>query len=195
MKIKPDIFKIKHNNVSPKQGLVLVSEPFAPDSVFSRSVILLAEHNEEGTVGFIINKPIKRTLRQITKEFGNIDMKISIGGPVNNENIYFIHTYGKKIPGSIKIIDNLYWGGDFKVLQMLLESGTVDENKIRFFVGYSGWQKDQLKNEIKKDYWLVSDIDTKTVMHYDKEIWNKVVAKLDKRYSIWQYFPENPNLN
>lgn len=195
MELNLDIFKIKHNNIAPKQGLVLVSEPFAPDSIFSRSVILLAEHNEEGTVGFIINKPIKRTLQQITKEFGNIDMKVSVGGPVGNENVYYIHTYGKLIPGSIKIKGNLYWGGDFKVLQTLLESGTVDEKKIRFFVGYSGWQKGQLKGEIKKDFWLVSDIDIKTVMQYDKEIWNKVVAKLDKKYSIWQHFPENPNLN
>ncbi len=195
MELNLDIFKIKHNNIAPKQGLVLVSEPFAPDSIFSRSVILLAEHNEEGTVGFIINKPINRTLQQITKEFGNIDMKVSVGGPVGNENVYYIHTYGKLIPGSIKIKDNLFWGGDFKVLQTLLESGTVDEKKIRFFVGYSGWQKEQLKGEIKKDFWLVSDIDIKTVMQYDKAIWNKVVAKLDKRYSIWQHFPENPNLN
>ena len=195
MESNPDIFKIKHNNIEPEQGLVLVSEPFAPDSIFSRSVVLLAEHNNKGTVGFIINKPVNRKLSQLSKDFGNIDIKVSLGGPVENNNIYYLHTYGKKIPGSIKIKKNLYWGGDFKILQILIESGTIDENKIRFFIGYSGWSEKQLDKEIRKDYWLVSDIDVETVMNYDKEIWNKVVSKLDRRYSIWQHFPENPNLN
>lgn len=195
MEFNTDIFKIKHNNIIPKQGLVLISEPFSPDGIFSRSVILLVEHNEEGSVGFILNKPVTKKLAQLSKEFGNFDMKVSLGGPVGNKNIYYIHTYGNKIPGSIKIKDNLYWGGDFDILQTLVESGSLDESKIRFFVGYSGWSPDQLNSEITKDFWLVTDIDVDTVMQYDREIWNKVVAKLDKRYSIWQHFPENPNLN
>jgi len=195
METNPDLFKIKHNNIEPKQGLVLVSEPFAPDSIFSRSVVLLAEHNEKGTVGFILNKPLNKKLSQLSEEFGNFDIKVSLGGPVGNKNIYYLHTYGEKIPGSIKIIKDLYWGGDFKILQVLIESGSIDEKKIRFFIGYSGWSEKQLDDEIKKDFWLVSDIDIETIMNYDKEIWNKVVSKLDKRYSIWQHFPENPNLN
>jgi len=195
MKTEPDLFKIKHNDIDPEQGLVLVSEPFAPDSIFSRSVVLLAEHNEKGTVGFILNKPVNRKLSQLSSEFGNFDMKVSLGGPVANSNIYYLHTYGEKIPGSLLIKDDLYWGGDFNILQVLIESGAVDESKIRFFIGYSGWSEKQLDNEIKKDFWLVSDIEVETVMNYDKEIWNKVVSKLDNRYSIWQHFPENPNLN
>ena len=195
MELNVDIFKIKHNNKAPEQGLVLVSEPFAPDSIFSRSVVLLAEHNNKGTVGFILNKPLNRKLSQLSKEFGNFDIKVSLGGPVGNKNIYYLHTYGKKIPGSILIKDNLYWGGDFNILQTLIESGAVNESKIRFFIGYSGWSEEQLNNEIKKDFWLVSDIDVKTIMKFDKEIWNKVVSKLDRRYSIWEHFPENPNLN
>ena len=88
MELNSDIFKIKHNGIIPKQGSVLISEPFAPDSIFSRAVILLAEHNKDGTVGFILNKPIDRTLAQITEEFGNNGMKVSIGGPVENGNVY-----------------------------------------------------------------------------------------------------------
>jgi putative transcriptional regulator len=195
MELDTNIFKIKHNNILPKQGLVLISEPFSPDLIFSRSVILLAEHNEQGSIGFILNKPVNKKLPELTKEFGNFDMKVSLGGPVENTGIFYIHTYGTKIPGSLQIKDNLYWGGDFKILQTLIESGSLDESKIRFFVGYSGWSPEQLNGEIKKDYWLVSDIDVSTVMHFDREIWNKTVSKLDKKYSIWQYFPENPNLN
>ncbi|HIC87369.1 MAG TPA: hypothetical protein EYP03_03970, partial [Aquificae bacterium] len=58
----------------------------APDAIFSRAIILLAKHNENETIGFILNKPIKKTLSQISSEFGKNNMKISIGGPVGNEN-------------------------------------------------------------------------------------------------------------
>jgi len=195
MKVFSDIFKLKHNGIAPKQGSILISEPFAPDAIFSRAVILLAEHNKKGTVGFILNKPVNKTISQLSSEFGKNDMKVSIGGPVENNRIYYIHTYGNKIPNSIEIIKGLYWGGDFKVLQTALEEGGIDENKIRFFVGYSGWEPNQLKEEIKKDFWLVSDIDTKTIMKNNKKIWNETIAKLGEQYQIWQHFPENPNLN
>lgn len=192
---KYDIFKINHNNIKPKQGLVLVSEPFAPDSIFSRSIILLAEHNAEGTVGFILNKPFNRKISDFSSEFGNFDINVSLGGPVENQHIYYIHTYGEKIPGSIHIKDNLYWGGEFNIIQTLSEAGKLDKNKIRFFVGYSGWSSEQLADEIKKDFWLVSDIDADIIMQNDKKIWDKTVSALDKPYKAWQYFPENPNLN
>ncbi|MCF6185415.1 MAG: YqgE/AlgH family protein [Bacteroidales bacterium] len=195
MNKKHDIFKLKHNNIIPKQGLVLVSEPFAPDSIFSRSVILLAEHNKDGAVGFILNKPFNRKISDFSSEFGNFDMNISFGGPVESEHIYYIHTYGKKIPGSTQIKDNLYWGGEFSIIQTLSEAGKLEEEKIRFFVGYSGWTSEQLMREINKDFWLVSDIDVGTIMRNDKKIWNKTVSELEKPYKIWQYFPENPNLN
>ena len=190
-----DIFKIQHNTIKPKQGLVLVSEPFAPDSIFSRSIILLAEHNEEGSVGFILNKPFNRKISDFSSEFGSFDMNVSLGGPVESEHIYYIHTYGEKIPGSIHIKGNLFWGGEFRVVQTMSEIGKLDENKIRFFVGYSGWSSKQLINEIDKNYWLVSEIDVKTIMKNDKKIWNKTVSALEKPYRAWQYFPENPNLN
>lgn len=192
---KYDIFKINHNNIKPKQGLVLVSEPFAPDNIFSRTIILLAEHNEEGTVGLILNKPFNRKISDFSSEFGNFDINVSLGGPVESEHIYYIHTYGKIIPGSIQIKDDLFWGGEFKIIQIMSEAGKLDNNKIRFFVGYSGWSSEQLANEIKKDYWLVSEIDVKTIMQNDKKIWDKTVSALDTPYKVWQYFPENPNLN
>ena len=192
---KFDIFKINHNSIKPKQGLVLVSEPFAPDSIFSRSIILLTEHNENGSVGFILNKPFNKKISDFSSEFGNFDINVSLGGPVGSEHIYYIHTYGEKIPGSIFIKDGLYWGGEFEIVKMLSEAGKLDKNKIRFFIGYSGWAPEQLMNEIKKDYWLVSDIDVETIMQNDKKIWDKVVSELDNPYKIWQYFPENPNLN
>ncbi len=190
-----DIFKLTHNNIQPKPGKVLVSEPFGSEGVFNRSVILLAEHNEEGTVGFILNKPLPKKVSDFSSELRNIDTNMALGGPVSSKRIYYIHTYGDKIPGSIYIKKGLYWGGNFDVLRAMSEEGVLDENKVRFFLGYSGWEPKQLTNEIKKDYWLVSEIDVKTIMGNNHKIWQKTVSALEKPYSAWQYFPVNPNLN
>ena len=195
METTTDFFKLKHNNLKPKQGLVLISEPFSDDSFFRRSVILLAEHNKEGTVGFILNKPIKYNLSNIFEEFGDFDGSVCFGGPVNNNIIYYLHTLGEIIPGSIKIKDDLYWGGSFDILQKMIFSGAVNKNQIRFFVGYSGWDEGQLNSEIKKDFWLVSDIKNKTIMNFDTEIWGKVVSKLPEKYKIWANFPQVPGFN
>ena len=190
-----DFFKIKYNNKAPKQGLVLVSEPFAPDSIFKRSIILLVEHNKEGSVGFILNKPLKKTLPDVSDEFGDFEVPVSMGGPVSRDNIYYFHTLGDVIPGSIKIRDDLYWGGDFEIIKMMISAGTLKKNQIRFFVGYSGWSPKQLDNELNKDYWLVSDIETSIIMEHDKKIWEKVVPNLGDKYSTWANFPENPIFN
>lgn len=195
MKPQMDLFTIKYNDIKPQQGRVLISGPFAPDLYFSRSVVLLTEHNNEGSIGFILNKPIKKSLSEISTEFGNFDAPVFLGGPVNRDNIYYIHTLGDKIPNSIKIDNNLYWGGDYIRLKQYIDSGLINKNQIRFFVGYSGWGEKQLEGEIKRDSWLVSDIEIEKVMNTDLKIWNKMVYKLGKKYRAWVNFPENPNFN
>lgn len=195
MKPEVDLFNIKYNDIKPRQGRVLISEPFAADMFFSRSVVLLTEHNNEGTIGFILNKPIKKLLSEVSSEFGDFEAPVFLGGPVNRDNIYYIHSLGKKIPDSIRITDNLYWGGNFKVLKKLIDNGEVKSSQIRFFVGYSGWEKNQLDREIKNNSWLISDIDSEMVMNNDAKIWKRVVYKLGKKYRAWTNFPENPNFN
>jgi putative transcriptional regulator len=195
MKPTADIFKIKYNDIKPAKGRVLISEPFASDTFFSRSVVLLTEHDEEGTIGFILNKPIKKILSEISSEFGSFDAPVFLGGPVNRDNIYYIHTLGNKLPDSIEIADDLFWGGNFNVLKDLISKGKIKSNEIRFFVGYSGWEKDQLNDEIINDSWLISDVEAQTVMEANDEIWKKLVYKLGTKYRVWTNFPENPNFN
>ena len=192
MELNTDLFKIEHNNIAPEKGGILISEPFTEDSVFKRSVVLLTDHNETGSIGFIINKPIKKKIYDISSEFGNFDAVVCIGGPVSRDRIYILHTLGKLIPNSVKIKDNLYWGGDTQVLSEKIAAGIVKTNQVRFFVGYAGWEPNQLEDEINKNYWLVSTIDVKTVMKPFTKIWNNVVSNLDDKYKIWGNFPENP---
>ena len=107
-----DIFRIKTNNVLPQKGRILIAEPFLPGSYFNRSIVYLVEHNKEGSVGFILNKPVDFPVKEFEKEFPDFSDTLYMGGPVNIESIYYIHTLGENIPDSILIKDNVYWGGD-----------------------------------------------------------------------------------
>ncbi len=191
-----DYFKIKHNKIKPEKGKILISEPFTQDPYFKRSVVLLTEHNDEGTIGFVLNKPLEISLQSLLTDFPDFEVNISVGGPVGNDTIHFIHTLGEKIPNSIEITPHLFWGGSFEILKILIESGNINNNEIRFFLGYSGWSENQLNQELKDNYWLVTQLDTPTIMTtYTSEMWQLALQKVGNEYRMWNNVPENPIMN
>jgi len=192
MEFNTDLFKIKSNHIKPQKGSLLVSEPFSPDGMFRRAVVLLTQHGSESSAGFILNKPANKTLSQVSSEFGNFEAPVYYGGPVSQDTLFYFHCLGDKIPGSIPVAGDIAWGGDFDIIKMMIEAGTLKPEHIRFFIGYSGWEADQLNTEIKKDFWLVTNTENENIMKPDKNIWTTAVETLDKRYRIWQHFPENP---
>ena len=196
MKDNLDIFRIRTNNIAPKKGRVLIAEPFLPGDYFSRSVILLVAYSVKGAVGFIINKKVDLSLQDLLPEFADFEGDVYSGGPVSTDSVYFLHKMGGKIPGSIHVLGNLYWGGDFEVLKQMIKTGLISTSEVRFFVGYSGWESGQLEREIKEDSWLVNDVDEETVMHKMNEAtWTDFVRKAGGQYSMWENFPENPAMN
>lgn len=196
MKDNLDIFRIKTNNIAPKKGRILIAEPFLPGNFFNRSVVLLVAYSKKGAVGFIINKQIDLGIHDIVPGFPEFDADVYLGGPVATDSVYFIHKLGRKLPGSISVLENLYWGGDFEILKQQIASGLVNPSEIRFFVGYSGWDSGQLEREIREDSWLVNDVDEEAVMREMHEAsWVDFVKKAGHRYSFWENFPENPAMN
>lgn len=190
-----DIFKIKHNNIAPTKGRILISEPFSSDLFFKRSVVLLTEHTEQGSVGFILNKPVEFPIHEVLKDFPEFDANISIGGPVKTDTVHYIHTHGKQIPDSVHVMNNLYWGGDFGILKKNIIEGNIMPNEVRFFVGYSGWSPNQLNTEIDKDYWLVTELEVKDIMERVENVWKQSLKRLGEKYQLWTNFPENPAMN
>ncbi|MBW8326197.1 MAG: YqgE/AlgH family protein [Prolixibacteraceae bacterium] len=196
MKINTNIFRIETNHVAPKQGHILIAEPFLAGTYFNRSIILLATYGEQGAVGFILNKKVDYPVEDLFVNFPDFDSEIHIGGPVGTDSIYFIHTLGDTIPGSIHIKDNLYWGGDFEVLKTKIKLGLVNSQQVRFFLGYSGWDAGQLEEEINENSWLVADVSQDDMMTIDENVmWAKSVRDMGGKYSMWENFPENPSLN
>ena len=191
-----DIIKIRTNNLKPSKGRILISEPFLVDYYFKRSVVLLAEHNDEGSFGLIINKPVDMHLSDVLHDFPEFDAPIYLGGPVKTENLYFIHTKGNLIEESMKILEGLYWGGDIEHVKELITIGQLSAQDIKFFVGYSGWVAKQLDGELERNSWLVSNIKAKQVMDQNSEsMWDEVIKRMGRDYAYWTNFPSDPALN
>lgn len=189
--------KLKNiNQLDPKKGRVLISEPFLEDEYFKRSVILLCEYNEEGAFGFILNNIMKIELQELLEDYDGTGFNMSLGGPVQTGNLYYIHTLGEHLSGSVEILDGLFMGGDFDTLKVMLESGAATEKNVRFFLGYSGWSPGQLEEEMAQNAWIVSEINHQQAMNgQDKSLWKDILSQMGGKFNVISNFPENPELN
>lgn len=195
MDLNIDFFKITDNKMA-KKGRVLISEPFLNDTYFKRSVVILTEHSDQGTVGFVLNKQVDLKVGDVIQDFPEINASICIGGPVSTNTLHYIHTLGDLIPDSIHVIDNIFWGGDFEVLKDMVASGMVKKHQIRFFLGYAGWSANQLEAELAENAWLIVELNSNIIMKAESsDTWNNILAKMDNKYQVWANFPENPTLN
>ena len=196
MDIDSDIFKIQSNNVLPSRGKILISEPFLRDATFGRSVILLIDHTDEGTMGLIINKPLPIFVNDIIKEFKYIDdIPLYKGGPVATDTLFYLHTLAN-ISGAIPVSKGLYLNGDFDEIKKYILQGNKVDQHIRFFLGYCGWEGEQLNDELKENTWLVSKEDKDYLMKsHTKDIWKEALEKLGSKYEAWSRFPRVPTFN
>lgn len=196
MNIDSDIFKIQSNDVLPSRGKILISEPFLRDATFGRSVILLVDHTDEGSMGLVMNKQLPLLLNDIISEFRYLDdIPLYKGGPVATDTLFFLHTLAD-IPGSITICKGLYLNGNFDLIKSYILQGNKVDGCIRFFLGYSGWESQQLATELKENTWIVSEED-KTYLMKDniKEMWRKALERLGNKYEAWSRFPQIPAFN
>ena len=196
MNIDSDIFKIQSNDVLPSRGKILISEPFLRDATFGRSVILLIDHSNEGTMGLVINKKLPLLVNDIITEFKYLDeIPLYKGGPVATDTLFYLHTLAE-IPGAISIIKGLYLNGDFNEIKKYILQGNQVNERIRFFLGYSGWEGEQLSNEIRENTWLVSEEEKSYLMkNGTKDMWKQALEKLGSKYETWSRFPQVPTLN
>ena len=181
----------------PKKGHLLIAEPSTLGDVsFNRSVVLLAEHNSEGSIGFILNKPLNYTINDLLPEI-EASFKIYNGGPVEQDNLYFIHNIPEIIPNSIEISNGIYWGGDFETTKHLINTGEINKNNIRFFLGYSGWSVNQLEMEMQENSWIVSEnsLKKKLLSKSSNQFWKEKIIEQGGEYVLFSNAPENPMLN
>ena len=194
-----DILTMNFDQPEPHVGNLLLAEPLMTDNDFRHSVILLVEHsNELGSMGFITNRRANFDLNELVDEITiSEEIPIYIGGPVHRDRLYFIHTLGELIPESVNLGTGLYVSGNFDVIIEYINSGAQINGKIRFFLGYSGWEKEQLKDEIQNYDWAVTKLhDAARLLTLDEEdAWRDEVSRLDEKYILWRNCPSSIILN
>jgi putative transcriptional regulator len=180
-----------------QKGQLLIAEPsIIGDLSFNRSVILLADHNKEGSVGFILNKPLDYSINDLLPEIESAFI-IYNGGPVEQDNLYFIHTIPELITNSVEISNGIFWGGDFELTKNLINNGKINKENIRFFLGYTGWSANQLEDELHANSWIISSntYESAILKKSSKQFWKEKIIELGGEYIIWSNAPENPILN
>lgn len=178
-----------------KKGNLLISEPTNSSDTFFKSIILIVEHKANETIGLVLNEPTELYLNKILEDFPIENMPIFNGGPVEKNLIQFIHNI-EKVPKSKEIVKGLYWGGDLDYIYNLIRIGSSDKENIKFFSGYSGWERNQLYEEIKYNSWVMKNPDINICMQQsDHNLWNKIVKFNKSEYYIWSNMPKDPNMN
>jgi putative transcriptional regulator len=196
MKPELDIFTILPEDKIPEKGKILISEPFLPDTFFNRTIVYLADHNADGSVGFILNKKLEIKVCDAISGFEGWEEYLSMGGPVAPDTLHYLHNLGEKIPKSVWVDENIWWGGDIDLIRALIKKGRLDNSQIRFFLGYSGWSAGQLERELKENSWVIAKVKTDIVLNNQvNNTWKRVLRGLKNKYRMWADFPESPDMN
>ena len=174
-----------------KNGQILLAEPFMADPYFRRAAVLLCEHHPQGSMGFILNKAVDIGINDLVNSFPDFDAEVFYGGPVQTDTLHYVHNVGDLLEDSLRVCGGLWWGGDFEKLKILISSGLIQPNNIRFFVGYSGWSAGQLMEEMATGSWVAAEMDANYVFKIQPaEVWSNAMYNKGNRYEILADMPE-----
>ena len=188
-----DYFNYKSNNKVQK-GSILFSQPLMKDKDFSRSVILICEHNNDGSFGYKLNDKLDADMIKSIDD-KNVIENIYNGGPVDFSYLNFIHNNNFDSENCIQIKENIYLGGDYKLVTDRIK---LDKKfKYKFFLGYSGWASGQLEDEINNNSWIVfNEYDTNFLFKHSNDIfWSKFLKKFGPKNKLFSNYPYDPTLN
>lgn len=191
-----DYFHTK-TKFTPEKGDLLISEPFLPDPNFERTVILICEHDENGTFGFILNKLTNLTFDEVMDTSEKFNESVFLGGPVQQDTLHFIHRCDELFQSGKEIIDGVYWGGEFEKLLSMINTKQISKNDFRFFLGYSGWAEGQLDEELNAKSWIVYKNTTadKIFDLSPDSLWKQALSEMGGKFKMFANYPIDPNLN
>ncbi|HZL36935.1 MAG TPA: YqgE/AlgH family protein [Tepidisphaeraceae bacterium] len=136
------------------QGQLLIASPKLLDPNFFRAVVLIVQHNDEGALGLILNRPLETTIQmvwdQVSESYCASEAPLHQGGPCEGP-LMVLH--GDEALGQIPVLPGVYFSTDKETVEEIVSSR---EDNVRFFVGYSGWGGGQLEAEIESGAWLAA---------------------------------------
>ena len=183
------------SKTEPAAGVLLIAGTVLQDSFFGRSVVLLCDHQDEGSFGLVLNNPLPLSLNDVVEDLA-WNAPLFCGGPVQENSLHFVHGHANLGIGSREVLPGIYWGGDFDALREKVLIGRIKPDEVRFFLGYSGWGEGQLAREITEDSWFLTPACPDTVFVADiANHWRHVFTQMGPQFAILQNFPDDPRLN
>ncbi|HBV14073.1 YqgE/AlgH family protein [Chryseobacterium carnipullorum] len=177
------------------KGKILISTPDISGDIFSRSVVLIVEHNESGAFGLILNKKNS----QMSSKFKNFfDFKIEVydGGPVENDKVFFIVKEKKVTEIYSEINKEFYITEDIESIISAVLNKELSIHDVKIFSGYSGWAAEQLNEEVLRKMWTVVDVyNLDYTLPNDQTLWKSIMQNLGGEYLLWANSPEDISLN
>ena len=184
------------SDITPETGVLLLAPPMMQDPNFRRSVILLCEHGVDGSFGLILNRAITLHLADVVEGMDLYKGPLCMGGPVQPNTLHVLHRMGQRVGETIEVVDDVFWGGDFDIIQELIKTEKTSAGEIRFFLGYAGWSPGQLDMEIEQDGWILTRSDMSTIFPEDPDqLWTSILRKMGGEYALLANFPDDPRLN
>lgn len=183
--------------VEPEKGNLLISEPYLPDPNFERTVVLICEHDENGTIGFVLNRKAVVSVGDVMDDLAVTEADLYVGGPVEQDTLHFIHQNEALAEGGNEVIPGVYWGGSFEKMTSMANTRQLLNADIRFFVGYSGWSQGQLVSELKQKSWIVFK-ESNSSQIFDtspEELWKRVLNDMGGKFKLISNYPTDPRLN
>ena len=190
-------FFVNDNLIEPGPGDLLISQPYLPDPNFERTVVLICEHDEKGTVGFVLNRRSNSVFSDVIFDAAHFDAPLYVGGPVQHDTLHFVHKDMLEMESGQFLGERLVWGKDFNRLLTLIDTHQIDEKNYRFFVGYSGWSPGQLLEELNAKSWIVyQNKDENLIFDFSsQDLWKKVLREMGGKYRVISNYPVDPRLN
>ncbi|SHN41118.1 YqgE/AlgH family protein [Chitinophaga sp. CF418] len=136
-----------------KAGTFLRSTSLLDDTFFEQTIIFITEHNEKGAMGFVVNRLFPRKINELVEFKDCAAFPLYEGGPVDQEHLFFIHQRPDLIKGGDQVTAHIQLGGDFKAAMQYINDNTITEKDIRIFIGYCGWDDQELEAEIAEGSW------------------------------------------
>lgn len=173
-------------------GQLLLAHPVLQDPNFRRTVVLLSSHNAEGAMGVVLNRPLGRQLGELNSEFALSPLAgvpLYLGGPVEPEQLIMVTWHW--IPKEQAF--QLHFGVEVeKAREMIGLPGIT----MRAFLGYAGWSKGQLENELKHDTWLTTPIEGDWLIRQDGvPLWKSFIGHVQPELKMLADAPDDPTVN
>ena len=139
-----------------KAGIVINSTDVLNNSFFEHTTILIVQHNEQGSLGFVTNKSFGKSLHELIEFKHAIPYPLMDGGPVDREHLFVLHSRPDLIKGGEQIHNGLYLGGNMEQVIEAINSGAANQQEIQVFIGYCGWDEGELEAELIEGSWTFS---------------------------------------